>query len=67
MQPKQVSTPAAKPDVITMHRLGLPAMEALEKACPQMAVTNDTSAHSAGFQLGIQFVFKKLREGFVVG
>lgn len=49
------------------HRLSPEAYAQLLKQCPMIAVTNDTSAHQAGFQLGVQHVLQKLREGFVVG
>lgn len=52
---------------VELHRLSAAAYEQLRKQCPDIAVTNDTSPAQAGFQLGIQFALKKLREGFVVG
>lgn len=49
------------------QRLAPEAYVALIKTCPIIAVTNDTSLLQAGFQLGVQHVLQKLREGFVVG
>jgi hypothetical protein len=57
-------TANAKPEVY--HRLDSDQYTKLAKSLPQLAVTNDTSAHQAGFQLGIQLVLQKLREGWVV-
>ncbi len=56
--------PNIQPEVY--HRLDSDQYAKLAKALPQLAVTNDTSAHQAGFQLGIQLVLQKLREGWVV-
>jgi hypothetical protein len=50
-----------------INRLTAEAYAALEKSLPPMAVSNDTSAMQAGYQLGIQMVLRKLREGFVIG
>ena len=38
---------------------------ALEKQCPAPALSNNPD--SAAYNLGIQYVLSKLREGFVVG
>lgn len=39
----------------------------LTKNMPGIAVTNETTERQMGFQLGIQFVLQKLREGYVIG
>lgn len=52
---------------VEKHRLSTEAYEQLVKQCPGIAVTNETATLQAGYQLGIQFVLGKLREGFVVG
>lgn len=49
------------------HRLSAESYEQLVKQLPGIAVSNETSALQAGYQLGMQLVLKKLREGFVVG
>ena len=51
---------------VEKHRLSAETYEQLVKQCPSIAVTNDTATLQAGYQLGIQFVLGKLREGFVV-
>lgn len=50
-----------------VHRLSSEAYSQLCGKLPAIAVNNETSSHQAGFQLGIQLVLQKLREGFVVG
>jgi hypothetical protein len=50
-----------------VHRLSSEAYAQLTKLVPTIAVTNDTATLQAGYQLGIQLVLQKLREGFVVG
>ena len=52
---------------VEKHRLSAEAYEQLAKQCPSIAVTNETATLQAGYQLGIQLVLGKLREGFVVG
>ena len=49
-----------------LHRLSSDAYGQLSKQCPVIAVNNDTQQLQAGFQLGVQHVLQKLREGFVV-
>lgn len=41
--------------------------KALEKQCPGPIPHSETSPVEAGYLLGIQFVLKKLREGFTHG
>lgn len=41
--------------------------KALEKQCPGPVPHSDTNPVEAGYLLGIQFVLKKLREGFTNG
>lgn len=48
-------------------RLEADAYKSLVAKCPQIAVNNDTSPMQAGFQLGVQYVLKMLREGYVIG
>jgi hypothetical protein len=50
-----------------VQRLSPLAYEQLRKSLPDIAVNNETSPMQAGYQLGIQAILKKLREGFVVG
>jgi hypothetical protein len=47
-------------------RLTAPVYADLEKKCTPPRVTDTTTAHHAGYMLGIQFVLKLLREGYVV-
>ena len=49
------------------QRLAPEAYAALCKQLPVIAVNNETGVLQAGFQLGVQAVLQKLREGFVVG
>jgi hypothetical protein len=48
-------------------RLAPEVYASLVQKCPAIAVTNDTSEMQAGFQLGVQYLLKLLREGFVAG
>lgn len=50
----------------TVVRLSPEVYEALVKTLPPVYVSNETTAHQAGYQLGIQLVLSKLREGYVV-
>lgn len=57
-----------KPKVVELHRLSQESYGKLEKELPAMPfVTADTTAHQAGFLLGVQLVLAKLRTGYVVG
>lgn len=56
-----------KPENQITHRLSEEAYGHLTKGMPGIAVTNETTERQMGFQLGIQYVLQKLREGFVVG
>ena len=38
----------------------------LEKKCTPPRVTEATTSHHAGYMLGIQFVLKHLRDGYVI-
>lgn len=51
---------------VTVHRLSEAAYDELVKKLPRPVVSNDTSAHNAGFLLGIQHVLQFLREGYVI-
>lgn len=55
------------PYQVEMHRLSTEAYQQLEKTMPPLVVSLETTPHYAGYMLGVQFVLKKLREGFVVG
>lgn len=50
---------------VTVLRLQADAYAQLARQCTAIAVNNDTSPLQAGFQLGVQHVLQKLREGFV--
>jgi hypothetical protein len=58
-------TPTPKP--VEMHRLSAESYDKLQKVCPAIAVTNETTERQMGYQLGVQFVLKLLREGYVIG
>lgn len=53
--------------VVEFHRLSMAAYEALEKKCPAPLVNSDTTAHQAGYMLGVQYVLTLLRDGYRVG
>lgn len=55
-----------KPKEVVTHRLTQDVYKALEAGLPVPFVNQHTSDLQAGFALGIQFVLKQLREGFVV-
>ena len=57
------------PTIVTTEkqRLAPEAYAALCKTLPGIAVNNETGTLQAGYQLGVQAVLQKLREGFVVG
>lgn len=55
-----------KPQAVQVHRLSESAYQDLAKKLPKPLVSNDTSAHHAGYLLGIQYVMQILREGYVV-
>lgn len=53
------------PPPSTVIRLQADAYAQLSRQCSTIAVNNETSPLQAGFQLGVQHVLQKLREGFV--
>lgn len=57
-------TQQTKP-VIQLAILTTPVYEALSKQFP-LVVNRETTDITAGYQLGIQAVLQKLREGFVI-
>ena len=59
-----MATPEVK--ITEAVRLSPNVYNALEKSLPIPAVTQTTTELQAGFALGIQFVLKQLRDGFVV-
>lgn len=58
--------PAPELKTRTFVRMDETLYKELERTCPQPSVSEGTSAHQAGFLLGIQFVLRKLREGYVI-
>jgi hypothetical protein len=48
-------------------RLTPEMLAALEKELPPPVVTNSTSELMAGYQLGVQTVLQRLRNGYVIG
>lgn len=55
-----------KETVIIFHRLSPEVYADLEKKFSKPIVTSQTSAHEAGYQLGIQHILQELRRGYVV-
>ncbi len=55
-------TQKAQPKV----RLTQAELEQLRRKLPQVWVGPETTAHQAGFQLGIQLVLAKLEEGWTI-
>ena len=51
---------------VVVHRLSTEVFNQLESSFPLPAVSQETTAHQAGFLLGIPFVLRKLRQGFVI-
>ena len=58
--------PVAVP-LVAKHRLSPESYAQLLRQVTSISVSNDTSVLQAGYQLGVQAVLQKLREGFVVG
>lgn len=54
-------------DTKTTYRLSPETYNALAKQCPSPGVGPATTELQAGFQLGVQYVLQKLREGYVAG
>lgn len=52
---------------LTVVRLEQAVYDDLCKQLPRLVVTSATTAHEAGYQLGIQLVLQKLRDGYVSG
>lgn len=50
-----------------IHRLSPEAYRQLEQQVQAPFVTDKTTDTQAGFQLGIQYILKLLRDGFVIG
>ena len=50
----------------TIVRLNTAVYDNLVRQLPKVVVTSATTAHEAGFLLGVQAVLQKLREGYVV-
>jgi hypothetical protein len=50
---------------LIVHRLSEEVFQQLVKKFPPPMVNNETSAHHAGYLLGIQQVLKVIREGIV--
>jgi hypothetical protein len=54
------------PRIQEYARLTPAVYKSLENAMVPPVVNNSTTAHMAGYQLGVQAVLKALREGFIV-
>lgn len=55
-----------KPDTEVVIRLQQDVYKQLEDSLPAPVVSANTTDQQVSFALGIQYVLKKLREGFVV-
>ena len=55
-----------KPQVEVVVRLQSDVYKQLEADLPQPIVQSATTEHQVAFNLGIQYVLKKLRDGFTV-
>lgn len=64
-QPNQKTVPVHK--VIEVHRLSKVMYDRLETKFSKPLVSSQTTAHEAGYQLGIQAVLQHLRQDYVVG
>lgn len=63
-QVKPKEAPAKREEIFV--RMNTRIYESLEAKLPQAGVTATTTELQAGFQLGIQYVLKLLREGYVI-
>lgn len=61
-----MSKPTVPTEVRQLVRLTPEVYASLESQFPKPLVTDNTSAHQAGFQLGIQAVLTALRKGYAV-
>lgn len=60
-----VSQPVSITETVVV-RLSKPVYEVLENKFSKLIVTSATTAHEAGYQIGVQAVLKELRSGYVV-
>ena len=51
---------------LEVHRLSDAVYKDIEKKFSRPIVSSQTTAHEAGYQLGIQAILQALREGYVV-
>lgn len=56
-----------KTDTRVVTRLNYEQYQVLEKLVGRVGINSGTSVHEVAFQLGIQHVLQKLREGYVTG
>lgn len=54
------------PNIQTVTRLAPAVYQQLEAKMYRPIVTSNTTAHEAGYQLGVAAVLKELRNGYVV-
>lgn len=54
-------------DTTKRVRLAPDEYRQLARKFPDPVVTENTTAHQAGYLLGVQAVLQKLREGYVIG
>lgn len=53
-------------NITVIHRLSAEVYLDLEKRYSKPVVTSQTTAHEAGYQLGVQAILQELRRGYVV-
>lgn len=61
-----MTKPTVPIEVRQLVRLTPEVYASLENLFPKPVVTDNTSAHQAGYQLGIQAVLTALRKGYAV-
>lgn len=60
-----MSKPVPQPTEQVLTRLAPHAMKMLETKCPAPVVTSNCTPQQVGFALGVQYVLRQLREGFL--
>lgn len=56
----------SNPNTTVIYRLSAEVYLDLEKKFSNPRVTSQTTAHEAGYQLGVQAILQELRRGYVV-
>lgn len=66
MQQVKPKDPAPKPKEQFFVRMAPHIYNQLERKLPAPVVSQQTTDLQAGFQLGVQYVLKQLRDGYVI-